>query len=213
MGIDLPHVRYVLHWCMSKSVEGFYQESGRAGRDTKQALSILYYSKSDADKFTFLIRSNLERKQLNSISNNESATSSSSSKSRSEADASKSMESIQKMIAYCTDACCRRRMILQHFGEMTSAAAAKQDICKRTCDYCSDPKKFEEAINFLSSSNDRNGYPQFSKNSSKMNNNNNHNTHKVGFVKAGTLKKIMHKQRSSRSGAGGGFIKASKLKL
>lgn len=58
MGIDLPHVRYVCHWTMAKSLEGFYQESGRGGRDGKQSLSILYYSKDDASKFAFLVKKN-----------------------------------------------------------------------------------------------------------------------------------------------------------
>ena len=58
MGIDLPHVRYVIHWTMAKSLDGFYQESGRGGRDGKQAASICYYSKDDADKFAFLVKIN-----------------------------------------------------------------------------------------------------------------------------------------------------------
>ena len=202
MGIDLPHVRYVLHWSMSKSIEGFYQESGRAGRDTKQALSILYYSKSDADKFTFLIKSNLERKKMNALANNDTV---------SEADASKSLEAIQKMINYCTDASCRRQMILDHFGEINKSVS----ICKGTCDYCHDPDKYEEAMKFLSSTtSSNNDFPQFSKsNGSTSKINNKVQNNKVGFVKAGSMKKIVNKQSSSRAGTGGGFIKASKLKM
>ena len=85
MGIDLPHVRYVIHWTIAKSLDGvsrelsllfsvylyvinllsfplqFYQESGRGGRDGEAALSIVYYSKDDAGKFSFLLKMNAEK--------------------------------------------------------------------------------------------------------------------------------------------------------
>jgi superfamily II DNA/RNA helicase len=131
MGIDLGHVKYVIHWAMAKSVEGFYQESGRAGRDGKNALSILYYSKDDASKFAFLIKKNQESKRRKKGA---------AANSRKESDAG--LAALQGMIDYCTKACCRRQFLLKHFGETIDS----KTVCKKTCDYCQDPKKVANAI-------------------------------------------------------------------
>lgn len=65
MGIDLAHVRYVIHWSMAKTVDNFYQESGRAGRDGAKALSVLYYSKEDNDRFEFIISKSAQNDHAN----------------------------------------------------------------------------------------------------------------------------------------------------
>ena len=56
----MAHVRYVVHWSLPKTLDGFYQESGRAGRDGLPAISVVYFARDDANKFAFLIRKETE---------------------------------------------------------------------------------------------------------------------------------------------------------
>jgi len=132
MGIDLPHVRYVIHWTMSKSLEGFYQESGRAGRDGCLSQSILYYSKDDASKFTFLVNKNAEKARQK--------TGQRDGKVAQKLD--RALLEIEGMVDYCVKPGCKRQYVLSHFGEKIGP----KKLCQKTCDYCLNPRKVEMAI-------------------------------------------------------------------
>ncbi|EJK44405.1 hypothetical protein THAOC_37057 [Thalassiosira oceanica] len=129
MGVDLPHVRYVIHWTMAKSLEGFYQESGRGGRDGREAKSIVYFSKDDASLFAFLVKKNAERK----------ASKEGAGVQQQRAD---QLVEIESMARYCQIAGCKRQFVLAHFGETIDAAT----VCKKTCDYCRNPGKVSREI-------------------------------------------------------------------
>jgi superfamily II DNA/RNA helicase len=128
MGIDLATVRYVIHWSLAKSLEGFYQESGRAGRNGLPAISVLYYSKDEASKFSYLIQKQGGSSKKDPRSAKESVA--------------RSLDALQAMVNFCVTPCCRRQYILNHFGENIDA----KEVCKETCDYCQNPKQVEQRI-------------------------------------------------------------------
>ncbi|KAK4713774.1 hypothetical protein R3W88_019681 [Solanum pinnatisectum] len=120
MGIDRKDVRVVCHFNIPKSMEGFYQESGRAGRDQLPSRSVLYYGVDDRRKMEFIL-SNTKRKKDESSSLQDKSS-------------KKSLDDFKQMVEYCEGSGCRRKMILENFGEMVP-----DSLCEKSCDVCKHP--------------------------------------------------------------------------
>lgn len=112
MGIDKPDVRFVMHYDMPKSIENYYQETGRAGRDGLAGKCVAFYNYADILRLEKFLRD------------------------KPVAEREMGAQLMQEVVAYAETAACRRRFLLHYFGEEYEEAD-----CHKMCDNCKNPKE------------------------------------------------------------------------
>jgi len=112
MGIDKPDVRFVIHYDMPKSIENYYQETGRAGRDGLAGKCIAFYNYNDILRLEKFLRD------------------------KPVAEREMGAQLMQEVVAYAETAACRRRFLLHYFGE-----EFEESGCGKMCDNCKNPKE------------------------------------------------------------------------